>query len=254
MVITSNKNQSNYQDFLKTLAIIAMIIDHIGLYIYPELTIMRVIGRTAMPIFCFFAGYNFYGKPKTQIIICGGLLHIYTIILFKQFNDHSYIVTNILISIYLGQCYVYYFRNSITHFFYSGYCHAIIMAILFYFSAAFIDYGTLVISIMILGFIAKHEPVNLKLCCFIAIFASLVHSTLFTLAIPSSSFNFANNYLILNIILLTVTYILMIIKEYSQKISLNLKLISRNALHIYCIQSIIFQFVFIYKYTHGFKN
>jgi len=247
MVITRNK--SNYQDLLKTLAIIAMVIDHMGLYLYPELTIMRIIGRTAMPVFCFFAGYNFHDKPKTHIIIFGVLLQIYTTVLFKQF-----ITTNILISIYLGQCYIYYFRKSLTRFFYSGYCHVIIMTILFYISWALIDYGTLVIAIMILGFIAKHEPVNLKLCCFIAIFTSFVHSTIFTLAIPFSDFNFSNTELISDLILLTVTYILIIIKDYSQKIAINLKWISRNVLYIYCIQIMILQFIFIYKYTYGFKN
>lgn len=247
MVITRNK--SNYQDLLKTLAIIAMIIDHMGLYLYPELTIMRIIGRTAMPVFCFFAGYNFHDKPKTHIIIFGVLLQIYTTVLFKQF-----ITTNILISIYLGQWYIYYFRNSLTRFFYSGYCHVIIMVILWYISWALIDYGTLVIAIMILGFISKQEKANLKLCCFIAIFASFVHSTLFTLAISFNEFNFSKTDLILNLTFLTVTYILMIISDYSQKIPISLKWISRNALYIYCIQIMILQFIFIYKYTYGFKN
>ncbi|AFC71018.1 TraX family protein [Rickettsia australis] len=247
MIIT--KNKSNYQDLLKTLAIIAMSIDHVGLYLYPELTVMRIIGRTAMPIFCFFAGYNFHDKPKTRIIICGVLLQIYTTVLFKQF-----LTTHILISIYLGQWYIYYFRNSLTRFFYSGYYHVVIMVILWYISWALIDYGTLVIAIMILGFIAKHEQVNLKLCGFVAIFASLVHSTLFTLAIPFSDFNFSNTDLILNLTFLTITYILMILSDYSQKIPINLKWISRNVIYIYCIQIIILQFIFIYKYTYGFKN
>lgn len=113
-MLESSKNKSNYQDLLKTLAIIAMIIDHIGLYLYPDLIILRIIGRTAMPVFCFFAGYNFHDKPKLRIIIWGVLLQIYTTILFKQF-----ITTNILISIYLGQCYIYCFRKSLTRFFYA---------------------------------------------------------------------------------------------------------------------------------------
>ena len=249
MIITRNKHQSNYQDLLKTLAIITMLVDHVGLYLYPELTIMRITGRTAMPVFCFFAGYNFHDKPKTHIIIFGILLQIYTTVLFKQL-----LTTNILISIYLGQWYIYYFRNSLTHFFYSGYCHVIIMVILFYISWALIDYGTLVIAIMILGFISKHEQANIKLCCFVAIFASFVHSTLFTLAICLNEFNFSNIDLILNLTFLTITYILMIVGDYSQKIAINLKWMSRNILYIYCIQIMILQFTFIYKYTYGFKN
>ncbi|AAU04045.1 TraX family protein [Rickettsia typhi] len=247
MIIAQNK--TNYQDFLKTLAIIAMTIDHIGIYLYHELTIMRIIGRISMPVFCFFAGYNFYDKPKTRIIVYGIILQIYTTILFKQF-----LTSNILISIYLGQCYIYYFRNSVTSFFYSGSCHVVIMIILWYISWALIDYGTLVIATMILGFIAQHEKTNLKLCCCIAIFISIVHSTFFTLLIPLSDFNFSNTNLILNLTFLTIIYILMILSDYSQKILINLKWISRNVIYIYCIQIIILQFIFIYKYTYGFKN
>ncbi|MCC8370501.1 MAG: conjugal transfer protein TraX [Rickettsia endosymbiont of Stiretrus anchorago] len=248
-MLESSKNKSNYQDLLKTLAIIAMIIDHIGLYLYPDLIILRIIGRTAMPVFCFFAGYNFYDKPKLRVIIWGILLQIYTTILFKQF-----ITTNILISIYLGQCYIYCFRKSLTRFFYSGYCHVIIMIILWYISWAIIDYGTIVIAIMILGFIAKHEPKNLKLCCFVTILITLVHSALFMLTIAFSDLNFSNFDLVLDIILLTAIYILMIISNYSKRIFINLKWISRNVIYIYCVQIMILQFIFVYSYTYGFKN
>lgn len=45
-----NRNQ------LKLYACAAMLIDHIGYFIFPQLTILRYIGRTAMPIFAFFIG------------------------------------------------------------------------------------------------------------------------------------------------------------------------------------------------------
>ncbi len=248
-MLESNKNKSNYQSLLKTIAIIAMIIDHIGLYLYPNLIILRIIGRIAMPVFCFFAGYNFHDKPKLRIIIWGILLQIYTTILFKQF-----ITTNILISIYLGQCYIYYFRKSLTRFFYSGYCHVIIMVILWYISWAIIDYGTIVIAIMILGFIAKHEHKNLKLCCCVTILITLVHSALFMLSITFSDLNFSNFNLMVDIILLTVTFILMIIDNYSKRLFINIKLVSRNVIYIYCVHIIILQFIFVYSCTYGFKN
>lgn len=75
------KTESNYQDFLKTIAIITMVIDHLGLYFFPEYEIMRVIGRVSMPIFCFFVGYNFHKKPKIKILVVGVVLHIFTTII-----------------------------------------------------------------------------------------------------------------------------------------------------------------------------
>lgn len=38
---------------LKIIAIITMIIDHVGLLLFPQYAILRIIGRVSFPIFCF---------------------------------------------------------------------------------------------------------------------------------------------------------------------------------------------------------
>lgn len=38
---------------IKIIALVSMILDHIGLYLYPDLIIFRVIGRLAFPLFAF---------------------------------------------------------------------------------------------------------------------------------------------------------------------------------------------------------
>ena len=55
---TSKNIRPNLYDYLKVFAIIAMIIDHIGYYLYPELEVFRWIGRFAFPIFLFLVGFN----------------------------------------------------------------------------------------------------------------------------------------------------------------------------------------------------
>ena len=40
-------------DLLKLIAIISMFIDHIGHLLYPEIKVLRIIGRIAFPIFCY---------------------------------------------------------------------------------------------------------------------------------------------------------------------------------------------------------
>jgi len=45
-----SKNQSNY---IKIIAIFTMFIDHLGVIIYPDLIIYRIIGRIAFPLFAF---------------------------------------------------------------------------------------------------------------------------------------------------------------------------------------------------------
>ncbi|MCC8417906.1 MAG: conjugal transfer protein TraX [Rickettsia endosymbiont of Bryobia graminum] len=227
------KIQSNYQDFLKFIGIVAMIIDHCGLYIFPEAEIMRSIGRIAMPIFCFFAGYNFHNIPRIRVLIVGITLYIFTTILFKQ-----YTVPNILISIFLGQCYLYLFRNDLQKFSYKVYIHVILLLVISLYSWLLFDYGTVALAIMVLGYVAKQDN-NLKLTVFISIFISLIHSFIV--------FSFSYIYLILTFILGVIEYVLMTRKSFSERDSWNTRIISHYVLYIYAIHLMILQFYYIFR-------
>lgn len=45
-------------DLLKLVAVVAMIVDHVGLYFLPEQPLLRVLGRPAAVIFGFLIGYS----------------------------------------------------------------------------------------------------------------------------------------------------------------------------------------------------
>ena len=45
---------------LKLIAIITMLIDHIGAVLYPEIRWLRLIGRIAFPIFAYLVAEGFY--------------------------------------------------------------------------------------------------------------------------------------------------------------------------------------------------
>jgi TraX protein len=67
------------QDLLKLAAIISMVLDHIGALLLPDVSILRIIGRFAMPAFALLLGYNLAQRhvpPKRLIIplITFGLL------------------------------------------------------------------------------------------------------------------------------------------------------------------------------------
>ena len=96
-----NIEEVNKQDYLKFLAIICMISDHIGLYFLPNYWSLRAIGRVAFPIFAFYAGYNFKNKLNYKILRHGVMLCLFSVMLTKQF-----FIPNILISIFIGQLYL----------------------------------------------------------------------------------------------------------------------------------------------------
>lgn len=44
---------------LKLLGLLSMLIDHIGAVLFPQITVLRILGRLSFPIFCFFVAQGF---------------------------------------------------------------------------------------------------------------------------------------------------------------------------------------------------
>lgn len=224
--------KSNHQDLLKLLAIVAMIFDHLGLYFFPDQPIFRVIGRFAMPAFCFFAGYNLKDKPRFELLIYGALLYAVSIVIFGQFTT-----ANILISIFLGQYYIHLQKNRLK-IFEIAYIHVIILSLFWVFSWEYIDYGTLSIAIILLGYTAKQSPSNLKLAVAVAVILSIFHTI--------TVFSFSNIYLILSILIALGEYYLFVRSYFDKEIGFNIRVISRNTLIIYFVHVIIIQFIWLF--------
>ena len=53
--------QPNSHDWLKAIAILLMVVDHIGVYFYPAEYWYRFVGRFSFPMFFFLIGYTFQG-------------------------------------------------------------------------------------------------------------------------------------------------------------------------------------------------
>jgi hypothetical protein len=55
------------RNILKIIAVISMIIDHIGVVFFPNIVIFKIIGRVSFPIFAFFVAEGwFYTKNKKK--------------------------------------------------------------------------------------------------------------------------------------------------------------------------------------------
>jgi hypothetical protein len=227
--------QSNYQDFIKFIAIITMIIDHLGMYFFPEATFMRAIGRTSMPVFCFFAGYNFGGRLSLKLFLCAVIVEVFS----KYFIWQQFFVTTILVTILLGQLYLFLFAKYINNF-YSGYIHVVLTASLWIFSFEYIDYGTLGISIMILGYMLKHHCIGNKLAAGLVVTLTLGHALI--------TFQNIFNYYDLGIMSLGLAYLYFLLSKggFSKPIRVNLLPITRRSLEIFVVHIMLIETIWRY--------
>ena len=84
-------NELNSYDVVKFIAIITMIIDHIGYYLLTDNDYLRAIGRLAAPLFFFITGYVSNYQIKAAILIYGTIITV----IFYYFHDELYL--NILL-------------------------------------------------------------------------------------------------------------------------------------------------------------
>lgn len=92
-------------NILKIIAIITMLIDHIGAFLYPNIIILRVIGRISFPIFSFCIAEGLYYTKSiskyclrlTMFAIISQIPYVVLIGAFYKLN----ILFTFLVSIYL---------------------------------------------------------------------------------------------------------------------------------------------------------
>ncbi len=64
----------NTQDLWKCLALITMVIDHVGAFLYQDELWLRVIGRVAFPIWFFLAGYRTNFSLRADVALGAALM------------------------------------------------------------------------------------------------------------------------------------------------------------------------------------
>ncbi|MFK8039825.1 MAG: TraX family protein [Rickettsiaceae bacterium] len=237
------KIQSNYQDVLKTIAIISMIIDHIGLYFFPGVLYLRMIGRIAMPIFCFFAGYNFHQKIKHSILIYGLILYVCTAFVLQNAS-----MTNILFTIYLGQIYLLFMHKNINNY-YIAYAQVILLAALYPWIPDILEYSTIAIAIMVLGYMSKIMINDIKYNAFaISILSCIFNFDVLFMRQNSYYYDYYSYiYCIWTIINLIIIYLMLTSYGFKKPVSFNVfALIGRNVLYIYFVHLMLIDMILWY--------
>jgi TraX protein len=84
--------QVNQHDVIKVIATALMVTDHLGLYAFDKITLLRIIGRGAAPLFFFLVGYAPHHRFDWRLVVYGSILTATNLL----FHDGVYI--NILIN------------------------------------------------------------------------------------------------------------------------------------------------------------
>lgn len=79
-------------DRLKIIAVVAMVIDHIGSYLFPNAVMLRIIGRISFPIFAFMIAEGCrYTKNKKKYLFNMAVLAAVTYLLFYSVTSPKYL-------------------------------------------------------------------------------------------------------------------------------------------------------------------
>jgi len=139
-------------DLLKTFAVLTMIIDHIGAYLYPDILWLRLIGRLSFPVWLFLVGYSNSRDIPSRLLAWGGALVAVNLIV-----GNTLLPLNILFSIALTRVLL----DRLTGFTFSSaqmiWFVPLAGFFLSFFTLPFWHYGTLVFLFALSGYMVRHK-------------------------------------------------------------------------------------------------
>jgi hypothetical protein len=101
------------REFLKIIAIVTMVIDHVGRILYPDLLFLQVIGRLSFPLFAYLIvlGVESTKKPRKYMTTLLIFALISQVPYFLAFGIQPFERLNILFSLFLSAVTIYYYNK-----------------------------------------------------------------------------------------------------------------------------------------------
>ena len=140
----------NHYDALKWLASVTMTLDHLGVWLLPQWRGLRVIGRIAMPVFCFLAGWNGQYRFRWSLLVAALLASATDLFLWQALPG------NILWTILLGRMLLAVLDRRVTQ----EKPWVMLLALLVWLpaSVALTEYGSVALLWMLFGRAQRHAP------------------------------------------------------------------------------------------------
>lgn len=139
---------------LKVIALVAMTIDHVGAYLYPDLLWLRVIGRITLPIFAFLIGHAPNRVLGREIWLWALLL-----MLLNPFLGAGFLPVNALITLACcQQALAFIDRKQLLD---KEPCLLLVASVcLFVPSFILMEYGTLAFLYMLMGYAVRERKMD----------------------------------------------------------------------------------------------
>jgi hypothetical protein len=228
----------NSYDLAKCMAIIAMLIDHLGLFFFPDHAILSIIGRISFPIFFFLIGYSQKFKNEKSILILALFMLVLDHILADKatifFLNSSSILPTIIISRFFLNRSITLIKNNLLISFFLLALYYIPIAVIF-------GYGTLGCMFMICGYLKRNNHRDLNSLIFLAL------TTMFYIILQGHTYHFWG------IMIFTVEMLILLSWIYNFKINnylitnhcLNslILLCSRYSIYLYCVHFELFKII-----------
>lgn len=145
------KDLTSY-DFLKTVAVILMLVDHVGFYFFPENLWWRVFGRMCVPIWFFLIGYAQSRDLSPRLWIGAALLIAGNFIAGMSIVPLNILATMIIIRIIIDPIMNHALQNRSAF-----WAIAVMMMFLIIPSGVVSEYGTQAIIMAIFGYLVRHR-------------------------------------------------------------------------------------------------
>lgn len=143
-------NHLTSYDLLKAFAVITMLIDHAGLYFFPDQEWWRVVGRMSFPVWFFLIG--FARTRDIPLVMIGGAL---LITLSSYITGTGIFPLNALVSIMIIRLVIDWFMTPVMEGRRSLWSVALVLLLLIIPSYVVAEYGTLGLIMAIFGFLVR---------------------------------------------------------------------------------------------------
>jgi len=139
-------------DFLKFFAVLTMIVDHVGYYFYPDIAVLRLIGRMSFPCWMFLIGFA-NTREITKPLMAGCLFLVLSNFVMGTFLLPINILgTVILLRLGIDRMARFTFRGA--EFVYYTLLISVIVAFPLYFV---FEYSSFAVLMALFGYLARHR-------------------------------------------------------------------------------------------------